>query len=174
MNNTNNRGFNGLRVEKVKFERGLNNCYTYAINQVKNPYTGRYYSDYAYCQPGILGGVGESYSDDNYAEIPQKVKEDLDRIGYTIRESTYEEYAENPKAWKIAFCYTKKGDRGVSQDYHFYRQNKNGTWSHKSGAYDVRKVDASGNIIYNPETCDRGRYKIFGGFYIISPKRLDN
>ena len=174
MRNSNAKNFNGLRVEKVKFERGLNNCYTYAINQFKNPYTGGYYRDYNHCQPGELGGVGESYSDDNYAGIPQKVKEDLDRIGYTIRKSTFEEYIEDKKAWKIAFCYTKKGDRSVCQDYHFYRQNKNGTWSHKSGAYDVKKVDASGDIIYNPETCDRGRYKVFDGFYIISPKRVDN
>ena len=91
MRNSNAKNFNGLRVEKVKFERGLNNCYTYAINQFKNPYTGGYYRDYAYCQPGELGGVGDAYSEDNFAEIPQKVKEDLERIGYTIRKSTFEE-----------------------------------------------------------------------------------
>ena len=40
-------------------------------------------------------------------------------------------------------------------DYHFYRQDKNGTWSHKPGRTAVSKVDASGKIILNPLIANR-------------------
>jgi len=40
-------------------------------------------------------------------------------------------------------------------DYHFYRQDSNGLWSHKPGGMPVTNRDASGKLIYNPELCDR-------------------
>lgn len=41
------------------------------------------------------------------------------------------------------------------QDYHFYRQDSNGYWSHKPGRSDAVNVDASGKRITNPELADR-------------------
>lgn len=40
-------------------------------------------------------------------------------------------------------------------DFHWYRQNPDGTWSHKPGGGAVTNLDASNNIIYDPETCDK-------------------
>lgn len=40
-------------------------------------------------------------------------------------------------------------------DYHWYRQDPDGTWSHKPGSDTVTKLDASNNPITNPQTCDR-------------------
>jgi hypothetical protein len=37
------------------------------------------------------------------------------------------------------------------QDYHFYRQDSNGYWSHKPGATNVTHLDASGRPIYDPQ-----------------------
>lgn len=42
-----------------------------------------------------------------------------------------------------------------NNDYHFYRQDSNGLWSHKPGGMPVTNRDASGKLIYNPEFCDR-------------------
>ena len=42
-----------------------------------------------------------------------------------------------------------------NRDYHWYRQNSDGTWSHKPGKTAVVKVDRPNEIIYDPETCDR-------------------
>jgi len=53
------------------------------------------------------------------------------------------------------------------KDYHFYRQDKNGTWSHKHGGNIAKNIDESGKIIKNPEKADRGRYKIFCGYFIV-------
>jgi hypothetical protein len=37
------------------------------------------------------------------------------------------------------------------EDYHFYRQDSNGYWSHKPGSTNVTNLDANGKRIYNPE-----------------------
>ena len=57
------------------------------------------------------------------------------------------------------------------KDYHWYRQNPNGSWSHKRGHTAVIKTDASGYIVSNPKICDRNygslNYSTFVGFYIV-------
>ena len=52
-------------------------------------------------------------------------------------------------------------------DYHFYRQDASGLWSHKNGGNIARNTDESGNLIYDPEKADRGRYSVFCGFYTV-------
>lgn len=37
-----------------------------------------------------------------------------------------------------------------SDDYHFFRQDSNGYWSHKPGARSVTNVDAAGHKIWDP------------------------
>ena len=39
--------------------------------------------------------------------------------------------------------------------YHFYRQNLDGSWSHKPGSDKVTNLDASGNTIIYPHLADR-------------------
>lgn len=60
-------------------------------------------------------------------------------------------------------------DPGV--DYHWYRQDRNGRWSHKPGNTAARDVDASGNPITNPETANRDygdvNYSVFCGYYYV-------
>jgi len=52
-------------------------------------------------------------------------------------------------------------------DFHWYRQDDNGYWSHKPGSSTVRNVDESGNIITSPETADRGIYTSFCGYFCV-------
>lgn len=51
-------------------------------------------------------------------------------------------------------------DPGV--DYHWYRLDDNGQWSHKPGNTESTNVDASGNPISNPQTANRD-YSAGGG-----------
>jgi hypothetical protein len=53
------------------------------------------------------------------------------------------------------------------QDFHFYRQDANGMWSHKVSSDPAQNVDASGNPISNPETADRGIYTDFCGYFCV-------
>ncbi len=43
-------------------------------------------------------------------------------------------------------------------DYHWYRQDKGGMWSHKPGITPVVNVDASGRFISNPVRANHGIY----------------
>jgi hypothetical protein len=62
-------------------------------------------------------------------------------------------------------------------DYHFYRQDSNGLWSHKDGANPVKRYDAEKQFIWDPRTAGRDyrprsylNYKNFCGFY-CAPRR---
>lgn len=54
------------------------------------------------------------------------------------------------------------------QDYHWYRQDTNGCWSHKPGETPARNTDDSGASISDPRTCDRGPYTDFCSFMITN------
>ncbi len=57
--------------------------------------------------------------------------------------------------------------------FHWYRQNPDGTWSHKPGNNNVTKYDAANRIIYDPEVANRNysdvNYNRFIGFFEVSP-----
>jgi hypothetical protein len=40
-------------------------------------------------------------------------------------------------------------------DYHWYRLDRNGMWTHKPGGTQATNLDNSGNPISSPETADR-------------------
>jgi len=62
-------------------------------------------------------------------------------------------------------------DKG--EDYHFYRQDSNGLWSHKDGGNKIKNYDALNRKIFDPETASRNythkgsslNYDDFCGFY---------
>ena len=39
--------------------------------------------------------------------------------------------------------------------FHFYRQNPDGTWSHKPGTAPISNIDADGKTIYVPHFANR-------------------
>jgi len=49
-------------------------------------------------------------------------------------------------------------------DYHWYRQDTNGMWTHKPGGTQATHLDNSGHPISNPETANRGPYTDFCGY----------
>lgn len=50
-------------------------------------------------------------------------------------------------------------------DYHWYRLDSDGRWSHKPGSTRATNLDNSGVTISNPETANRGPYTVFVGYY---------
>jgi hypothetical protein len=60
------------------------------------------------------------------------------------------------------------GTVGGSPDYHWYRKDINGLWTHKPGGTQATNLDQSGAAIYNPETANRGGYTQFGGYFFTS------
>ena len=64
-------------------------------------------------------------------------------------------------------------------DYHWYRQNSDGSCSHKPSHDRITKVDFNGQVIFDPESCDRRMdynsvkfYNKFIGFYAVSPLHI--
>jgi hypothetical protein len=61
------------------------------------------------------------------------------------------------------------------EDYHFYRQDRDGMWSHKDGANPVKRYDARGDPIFNPKQAARNyrpkgsflNYSDFCGYYCV-------
>ena len=50
-------------------------------------------------------------------------------------------------------------------DYHWYRHQRGGFWGHKPGGTAARNVDNGNVLIVNPETCNRGPYTEFCGYF---------
>ena len=127
------------------------NCYTYAFN----------YVDYGNqkLQPGELHGT--KYEKNTCGEIIRKVKNDY--IDDNIVETDFETKLPSDR-YKIALTvdldFERKDTDKYDPDYHFYRQDCNGTWSHKPGTNDVTNEDADGNAILNPEEANRSYRKV--------------
>jgi hypothetical protein len=119
-----------------------NNCYAYATNDLRKDRTRKPH-------PGNLSGT----------ETNEK-----DYLCPTMNKYLLEDH---PGAYKVDFnepckCNYFKAHLVVDPktDFHLYRQDSNGYWSHKPGSRKVTNTDASGNYIMNPEMADR-EYKKF-------------
>ena len=63
---------------------------------------------------------------------------------------------------------------GVS--FHWYRQNPDGTWSHKHNTDPIKNCDESGNSIYDPDVADKDfsykggyNYELLIGYFYVTP-----
>ena len=108
--------------------------------------------------PGKVSGYKPLYdSDENYSchVITPRVLDDIE--GSYLVES-------NETPCKQGYT---KGALVVAPNliYHFYRQNEDGTWSHKDGSLEATNLDASNNKITDPLKANRNygpdpRYRI--------------
>ncbi len=135
-----------------KFIRESHNCYTYYLNlkslkayqQCKKD-LGRY----NYCdrpQPGRRAGYGQFKKED-----------------FTCKEVMKRTGADNPKMITLKNIKQScprgfyKGAVVVApgRDYHYYRLNKEGYWTHKPGYKPSTAYDAKGRLITDPKTASR-------------------
>lgn len=133
-----------------------NNCYAYAtndleINRHKKPH------------PGHKSGI-DSGEQDYQCPI-------MNKYVFMDYPDAYKTDFETPckcNHYKVYLTVDPKND------FHLYRQDSNGFWSHKPGSRKVTNIDASGNYITNPGTADR-EYKSFnysdGCMYFCVPRK---
>ena len=88
---------------------------------------------------------------------------DVIAYGKGIRRLTNEYDLCLNDGYKIAFAVPND-----LKDIHFYRQNQDGTWSHKKGKLPVTNTDSSGNIIYNPSLCDSSTNTYPHGYTVVA------
>ncbi len=153
--------------------RESHNCYSYLLNLTSTDAEKLCmveYDNLKYCrrsQPGYAAGYG-------YLE-----KKDL-----KCQEVMKRTLADNPNIKPSSF--EKKCDidsyKGAlvvdpGQDYHYYRFNDEGYWTHKAGYKPSSAYDASDKLILNPEKANRnyGRlnYSDFCGYFCVPRKSTE-
>ncbi|WP_313339565.1 hypothetical protein [Sedimentibacter sp.] len=132
------------------------NCYCYALNVVTVWDKGM--------NPGYLSGKTLLPENLSTSILETYIKADMPYIeSYTKWNNIGETSTPAAKSYKVGMCFAP------GRDYHFYRQDDDGYWSHKRGASDLIFWDASQANIVNPRTCDRNyssvNYSTWCGFY---------
>lgn len=146
------------------------NCYAYALNLTRNPITNKPFpfegspEGFGLC-PGELGGFPYMTLEDlNSNNIIERCKADAKASGGIFIEAVPGVPAP-PGAWKVALVVYPEWD------YHWYRQNTDGTWSHKPSNLEVTDVDASRNTITDPEKSEQDfdfiRHSEFAGYFYV-------
>ncbi len=139
------------RIERGRFNPGFwnndanvrrnNNCYNYGRNWRTN----------TFAQPGRASG--DYPNPMQCGEVSQAALHDGAHRRYDCFPDT-----ERPR-WVMALVV------GPGWDYHWYRWQCEGFWGHKPGGTAAKNTDNSGRVIWNPQTCDRGRYTDFCGYF---------
>jgi hypothetical protein len=133
--------------------QGQSNCYSYACNKHTYPTPAQPgYSKGTFTAPADCQGISARAVLDGLVAIPTGVHPAI-----PVGSCTY----------LAALCVTPSNV--IVRDYHWYRKDDNGRWSHKVGPGPVSDVDNAGNLITDPQTADRGPYTVFCGFFTIDP-----
>jgi len=144
------------------------NCYAYAMKLENDPRTEKPFQRKP--QPGEFSGNGltardlRGDSETVKSNINKKVLADAEVLNLNYTEVSSADHVAKSGNWVVALVYATDGT-----DYHWYRRNDDGTWSHKPGSTPIISWDASGHTITDPATCDRGIYDGFLGYYEVGP-----
>lgn len=129
--------------ERIKYNH---NCYSYVLNKIVSSRKGK-------PQPGYYSGYPI------LAEKDYKCQEFYRRLKRDVP-SLYKIDFDTPCRRGFHKGFIAIDPKTSDQDYHFYRQDSNGYWSHKPGRNDAVDVDADGAKIKNPFLANR-KYKYF-------------
>lgn len=155
--------------------RTYTNCYAYALDVKTNPYPNTLTNPWA-LQPGTSDSFSHLTREDYLTKFYLEVMVGYDSVNYNF---SYESISKNAKCSEG--CYKIALVIAPDRDYHWYRQNSDGTWSHKPGRDPVINTDFQGQVIYDPELCDRRynyggtivNYSEFCGFYQINISNIN-
>ena len=142
--------FNPDLYNKFSGIKDSENCFAYAFDYRKLPKScTKYKCDMPFTQPGSKSGY-PGWSDVKGKRCPDLVARLLGDVnGITMDNiSTFEKKCPAQHS-KIAVVVDE------DEDYHFYRQDSNGYWSHKPGATSVTHIDGTGRPIYDPQLASR-------------------
>ena len=150
------------------------NCYAYGMNVIDpnlvnqcRRNTKKNTCRQNFHQPGALNGNRFTLNVEERRKCPVVEKLMISDVP-EIKKTTF--YQKCPKDMsKIALVV----DPG--EDYHFYRQDSDGLWSHKDGSNKVKRYDAFKKTIVNPKLASRDyrsqgsdlNYEDFCGFYCV-------
>lgn len=132
-----------------------NNCYNYACDLP----TG------TYAQPGRA--AGSMYASIDCVEVGKGAQAD----GLTSTNCA-EGCGCSECCHLVALAIWPQPHAFDNVDYHWYRRDRDGKWSHKPGGTPATNLDNSGNVITDPQTADRGPYTVFCGCYCVCKENV--
>lgn len=106
----------------------------------------------------IIGKRMEGYHTDE--ELIATLKEELEFLGYSVKDSTFDEEKSNHTKIYLMRAY-------FSGRYHLFREDQDG-WSHKYPGSLPINLDFFGEILWNPDEIDKKEY--YGWFFLIGKK----
>lgn len=124
-----------------------NNCYNYANNRITN----------TFAQPGRA--TGHQYTQLRTCTGAGAVEPAAQSDGLVPTGGFAAPLAAG-HGWYVALVLWP------NNDYHWYRQDKVGCWSHKPGSTAARNVDNANHAINDPKTANRGPYTVFCAYMI--------
>jgi hypothetical protein len=133
----------------VSSRQWSNNCYNYATN----------YRTDTFAQPGQAAGA--MYSSLTCASVKPAAIADM------LIDAPAATHSTCPVDGHLVALVVAPG-----YDFHWYRRDKSGWWSHKPGGTQATDRDNSGHYIHNPETADRGPYTDFCGYLVVMPGHI--
>lgn len=149
------------------------NCYEYALNTKLNPANGKPEPiDPGFSENGYLGNGTKPIDIDlllNY------LKADSANYGFEFKEIGKNERADQ-HCYKVALYVDDEAPR---YDYHWYRQNPDGSWSSKFKRSFPSKLDFADKLIMDPDKCSREKngsfnnYQKFIGFFQLKPLNIE-
>ena len=150
--------YNPKRFDGTRRVRESHNCFSYAFDTIDLPpesECNEVECSTPFPQPGRKSGF-KKWDDTIGKRCPDLIARLLaDVPGLQLSNFT----DKCPKGTsKIALIADPK------QDYHFVREDSDGKWSHKPGATHVKRTDALGIPIYNPELACRDYRDGKGGY----------
>ena len=126
--------------DSIKIKKN-HNCYAYVLDIIDTSFKSK-------PQPGYASGY--SYLSDNDIRKCDKMFERISGDNETFIKSTYKKPC--PKGYNKGYLAV---DDGEDTDYHFYRLDSNGFWSHKPGSTNVQNKNFNGNNIIAPHKARR-------------------
>ena len=132
------------RYNRLRGDRESHNCYAYALDYLERPKKkcSAVSCPVPYPQPGRASGY-KKWSNVDGKRCPDLMARLMGDIKGIRIGASFEQPC--PKGMrKIATVVDPK------EDYHFYRQDASGMWSHKPGGQAVTHLDTSGRPIYDP------------------------
>jgi hypothetical protein len=121
-----------------------NNCYNYATNRVTN----------SFAQPGQASG--SMYTDMTCDNVYKAASAD-----WGLTPTAYFPFSNKKDETLIALVIAP------DYDFHWYRRDNLGQWSHKPGSTPATIYDNSHAVITDPEHADRGYYSQFCGYFRV-------
>jgi len=122
-----------------------NNCYNYSNNRITN----------TFAQPG--NASGRTFSNFTCDDVSMSAKADGLVFGVDPKQPISDGFYLALVIWP-------------GHDFHWYRKDNNGFWSHKPGHTPCINYDSDKKKISDPKTCNRGPYTDFYDFGITTLK----